>query len=293
MSMPAVTYGVPVVAGAAAAPFFGTPVVYSAPQVVYTTPGQVTQFGASSASAIPWVGAEAGHVTYLAPEAAETAQVMYSAGAEAGQGGQVTYLAPADAEAHQVTNTTGAEVGQAFYATAPTATDAGREIAIDASGVPVMEGGQITSLVPTVVEGSPVPTYVAPAEPVSFTEAGAGQYLYAAPMAARVNVSHEIFAKLAAGVQLTPEELRSLSGHPAPDEHLTAATVTQEQLVGSKESVAAIASASCTAVGTEVEAADLGVAVTSAEAKKKDPKTKSDSKKALKASKKKKEKGCC
>merc|ERR1719512_325331 len=43
---------------------------------------------------------------------------------------------------------------------------------------------------------------------------------YGAPMVAaapaRVSVSPEIFAKLAAGGQLTPEEMAQLSGQPAP-----------------------------------------------------------------------------
>merc|ERR1719512_139524 len=43
---------------------------------------------------------------------------------------------------------------------------------------------------------------------------------YGAPMVAaapaRVTVSPEIFAKLAAGGQLTPEEMAQLSGQPAP-----------------------------------------------------------------------------
>merc|ERR1719262_1535657 len=46
-----------------------------------------------------------------------------------------------------------------------------------------------------------------------------GQVVYGAPMVAapaRVNVSHEIFAKLAAGGQLTPEEMEQLTGQPAP-----------------------------------------------------------------------------
>merc|ERR1711972_82603 len=46
-----------------------------------------------------------------------------------------------------------------------------------------------------------------------------GQFVYGAPMVAaapaRVNVSPEIFAKLAAGGQLTPDEMAQLSGQPA------------------------------------------------------------------------------
>jgi len=216
-------------------------------------------------------------VTYLAPAPAEAGPVMYAAP-------QVVYAA-------------GAEVGQASSATAPTVLEDGREMAIDASGAAVTEGGQIANLVPTGVEGSPVPTYVAPcvpAEPVAYMEAGAGQQMFAAPMAARVNVSHEIFAKLAAGMQLTPEEMRSLSGLPAADGHPTATPPEQEQPVGLEESAATAATVECdTAAVTGVAAADEAAAITSAEGKKNDPKTKSDSKKALKASKKKKEKGCC
>jgi len=289
MAMPTVTYGAPVVHGATAAPFFGAPMVYSAPQAVYTTPGQVTYFGAPSA--------EAGQVMYATPATAEMGQVIYAAPWVGAEAGHVTYLAPAGAEAAQVMFAAGAEVGQPSCVTAPTVPEEGQELTTDASGAAVTEGGQIASLVPTVVEGSPVPTYVAPCEPaelVANMEAGAGQQMYAAPMAARVNVSHEIFAKLAAGVQLTPEEMRSLSGQPAADEHPPAIPSAQEQPVGLEESAATAATAEGdTAVVTDVAAADEAAAITRAEEKKKDPKKKSDSKKALKASKTKKEKGCC
>merc|ERR1719512_589705 len=72
----------------------------------------------------------------------------------------------------------------------------GQEIA----GVPTELAGQFTYAAPEGVEGQ--------------------QLIYGAPMVvaapARVNVSHEIFAKLAAGGTLTPEEMAELSGQPAP-----------------------------------------------------------------------------
>jgi len=274
MAMPTVTYGAPVVTEAAAAPFFGTPVVYSAPQAVYTIPGQVTYLSAPSA--------EAGQVVYASP--AEMGQATFA------EVGHMTYTASAGAETSQVV---GAAVGQALCVAAPTALEDGQELPNDASGAAVTEGGQIVSLVPTVVEGSPVPTYVAPyvpAEPIAYAECMPGQQMYAAPMGARVNVSHEIFAKLAAGVQLTPEEMRSLSGQPDQPTGVPPAT---EQPVGLEGSAAAAVTVQSDTAGiTDVAAAD-SAANRNTEATKKDPKKKSDSKKALKASKKKKEKGCC
>jgi len=265
MAMPTVTYGAPV---ATAAPFLSPPIVYSAPQAVFAQPGQVTYMGAPSA--------DGGQIMYLSPATAEIGQAMYTAPWTAAEAGQVMYLPPG-AEAAQVA---GAEEGQ--------------ELTFDASGVAVTESGQIASLVPTILEGSPVPTYASPCAPVGYMEAAAGQQTYAAPMAARVNVSHEIFAKLAAGVQLTPEEMRALSGQPAADEHPTATVPPPEQPVELKETAAVpVGIESGTAEVMEVAAADAAAANTSAEAKKTDPKKKSDAKKALKASKKKKEKGCC
>merc|ERR1719422_91151 len=213
---------------------------------------------------------------YASPATAEMGQVMYAApwaGAE-----EVTYLAPVAAEAEQVMIAAGAEVGQASCVTAPTALEEGQEVAPDALGA-AAEGGQIASLAPTLVEGSPVPTSCAPVEPLAYMEAAAGQQMYAAPVAARVNVSHEIFAKLAAGLQLTPEEMISLSGQPAADEHPAANPSALEHPVGLEESAeTAAAVESEMAVVTEVAAADTAAAITSTEAKTHDPKE-SDSKK--------------
>jgi len=288
MAMPTVTYGAPVVNEAAAAPFFGTPVVYSAPQAVYTMPGQVTYLSAPSA--------EAGQVMYASPATAEMGQAMYVAPLAGADVGHVTYIASAGAETSQVVTATGAAVGQAPGVAAPTVLEDGQELANDASGAAVTEGGQIVSLVPTVVEGSPVPTYVAPyvpAEPLAYAEALQGQQMYAAPMGARVNVSHEIFAKLAAGVQLTPEEMKSLSGQPVGPDQPTAVPAAHEQPVGLEGSAAAAVTIQSDSAGvTDVAGADAA-ADGKTETKQKDPKKKSDSKKALRASKKKKEKGCC
>merc|ERR1719343_731378 len=72
----------------------------------------------------------------------------------------------------------------------------------------VYQGGQFAYITP---EGGEVVQEGAEAQQVAF---------YGAPMVAaapaRVNVSPEIFAKLAAGGQLTPEEMAQLSGQPAP-----------------------------------------------------------------------------
>merc|ERR1719277_1870993 len=97
--------------------------------------------------------------------------------------------------------------------------------------------------------------------------------MYGAPMVAaapaRINVSHEIFAKLAAGGSLTPEEMAQLSGQPAP----------APMMPGSPHAAAAPGSAKASGKKDKKD--------------KKDKSAKSGSKKALKASKKKKEKGCC
>merc|ERR1719493_487290 len=129
----------------------------------------------------------------------------------------------------------------------------------DIAGAPTELAGQFTYATPEGVEGQ--------------------QLVYGAPMVvaapARVNVSHEIFAKLAAGVALTPEEMAQLSGQPAP----------APVVPGSPPAAAGAAAA----IGGQPAAAP-GSGKASGKKEKKD---KSGSKKALKASKKKKEKGCC
>merc|ERR1711920_409292 len=95
---------------------------------------------------------------------------------------------------------------------------------------------------------------------------------YEAP--GRINVSHELFAKLAAGGALTPEEIAQLEG-TMPAVEATVAAVEE-------------------APAPEAAAAGAEVAVdASASPKKSSNKKENGSKKALKASKKKKEKGCC
>merc|ERR1719493_314456 len=83
---------------------------------------------------------------------------------------------------------------------------------IQGGGQQVLVEGQEIAGAPTELAGHFA--YAAP-------EGAEGQHLvYGAPMVvaapARVNVSHEIFAKLAAGGTLTPEEMAQLSGQPAP-----------------------------------------------------------------------------
>merc|ERR1719412_3391343 len=83
---------------------------------------------------------------------------------------------------------------------------------IQGDGQQIFMDGQELADAPTELAGQF--TYAAP-------EGVEGQQLmYGAPMVvaapARVNVSHEIFAKLAAGGTLTPEEMAQLSGQPAP-----------------------------------------------------------------------------
>merc|ERR1719384_823112 len=74
----------------------------------------------------------------------------------------------------------------------PMVQPAGQEIA----GAPIELAGQIAYAAPEGIEGQ--------------------QLGYSAPLVAtapaRINVSHEIFAKLAAGGSLTPDEMAQLSG---------------------------------------------------------------------------------
>merc|ERR1740116_389801 len=104
-----------------------------------------------------------------------------------------------------------------------------------------------------------------------------GQMMYGAPMVAapaRVNVSHEIFAKLAAGGQLTPEEMEQLTGQPAP----------APGMPGSPHAAGAIG------VHAGVPGSVAGEPGSAKASGKKDKKGKDGSKKSLKASKKKKAK---
>merc|ERR1712176_459575 len=78
-----------------------------------------------------------------------------------------------------------------------------------------MGGAEAQQVVYVDEQGQPIE---APAEGQVFVEPG--QMMYAAPppvaAPARINVSPEIFAKLAAGGVLTPEEMAQLSGQAAP-----------------------------------------------------------------------------
>merc|ERR1711994_323683 len=142
----------------------------------------------------------------------------------------------------------------------------GEQVVMD--GHPVEMAGQITYAAPEAVDGQ--------------------QLVYAAPMVvaapARHNVSHEIFAKLAAGVSLTPEEMAQLSGQPASAAALPG-SLHSAVLPGSPHAAAAPVG-----VNDGHAAASPGSTKASGKTEKKE---KSGSKKALKASKKKKEKGCC
>merc|ERR1719277_701779 len=128
--------------------------------------------------------------------------------------------------------------------------------------VTYLQGAEAQQVVYVDEQGQPIE---APAEGQVFVEPG--QMMYAAPppvaAPARINVSPEIFAKLAAGGVLTPEEMAQLSGQAAPE-----------------QPVHAEAEAAATAAGVGAAAA-----VTSAKASKKKSSSKG-SKKALKASKK-------
>eukprot|EP00493_Phyllostaurus_siculus_P003212 UN03226 len=148
MAMPTVTYGAPVVTEAAAAPFFGTPVVYSAPQAVYAISGQVTYLSAPSA--------EAGQVVYASPAAAEMGQATFAAPLAGAEVGHMTYIASAGAETSQ------AAVGQALCVAGQQFWRMDKSCLMMPLGLPSRRVARSSRYVPTVVEGSPVPTYVAP-----------------------------------------------------------------------------------------------------------------------------------
>mmetsp|Transcript_37539 Transcript_37539/g.97089 ORF Transcript_37539/g.97089 Transcript_37539/m.97089 type:complete len:150 (-) Transcript_37539:236-685(-) len=87
---------------------------------------------------------------------------------------------------------------------------------------------------PFVVEAAPIGTYATPvysAAPVTYVQmpmassvsapmggsAAVPQMMYAAPAAPAVfNIPPELFAKLASGGSMTPEEVAALTGAPAP-----------------------------------------------------------------------------
>merc|ERR1719296_170815 len=154
---------------------------------------------------------------------------------------------------------------------------------VNEAGQQVDEAGNLVQVEGQVMEGQVM--YAAPeaqqilyvdehGQPVEAPEGAVFEQpvLYAPPPVAapaRINVSPEIFAKLAAGGTLTPEEMAQLSGEAAPVEPVM-------PVPGSPAPAA--------------PAAPAAAANTSAKASKKKEK---GSKKALKASKKKKEKGCC
>jgi len=165
----------------------------------------------------------------------------------------------------------------------------------EGQAVQVDEAGQVVQADGTVMEAQPLTYFAAPegqqvlsvdeqGNPLQVAEGAEGavmmsadgqvlqqQVLYAPPppAPARINVSPEIFAKLAAGGTLTPEEIAEISG---PTPAMEAGVEVPTAVPGADSPAGAPAA---------------GVASSSAKASKK-----KSSKKALKASKKKKT-GCC
>merc|ERR1712061_276983 len=88
---------------------------------------------------------------------------------------------------------------QVVYTSAPTVAEDGQVVYSAAPAV--AEGGQVVYAAPPVegVEGAQM-IYAAPPPVVQYEAPG------------RINVSHELFAKLAAGGALTPEEIAQLEG---------------------------------------------------------------------------------
>merc|ERR1719189_3309757 len=102
---------------------------------------------------------------------------------------------------------------------------------------------------------------------------------------ARINVSPEIFAKLAAGGQLTLEEMAQLSGQPAPGQ-VEAGQPTPEQ----QQQQLASPIKQPTSGATESAGMAPGSAKASDKNEKNDKEDRTGSKEALKASKKKNDK---
>merc|ERR1719356_937459 len=110
---------------------------------------------------------------------------------------------------------------------------------------------------------------------------------------ARMNISPELFAKLAAGGQMTPEEMAELSGQPAPGQVEAGQPALVQQPTPGGSVAVQQQPASPMKQPTPGSAGAAGAAPGSAKASgKKEKKDKSGSKKSLKASKKKKSKGC-
>merc|ERR1719330_1789803 len=106
--------------------------------------------------------------------------------------------------------------GQVTYLTAPAPAEAGQVVYLDQNGQQVADPGQMVYVdqngQQVLMEGQALE-----GQQVHGAQIGMEGQLYGAPMMpARINVSHEIFAKLAAGGTLTPEEMAELSGQPAP-----------------------------------------------------------------------------
>jgi len=206
-----------------------------------TVPGQQVQYVMQAPAVQGVVYAQAPQpVAYVG---AQPAQYTYLAPPE----GQVTYLnAPAGEAGQQVVYLQGQD---------------GQQMHVQGQEVDGARNGPAEQFTYTALEGGEIAQVGAEAQQVAYYEASP----------ARVNVSHEIFAKLAAGVQLMPEEMAQLSGQPAP---------AGPAVPGSPQAAAA---------GAAVPGSPGHAKKASG---KKEKKEKSGEKKALKASKKKKN-GCC
>merc|ERR1719330_100128 len=173
----------------------------------------------------------------------------------------------------------------------------------EAQQVVLQEGQQVMLQDGQVVQQGMQLAYAAPeaggAEAQQATVVGAAM-VAASP--ARVNVSPELFAKLAAGGQLTPDEMAQLSGgQPAPGEvEAGQPALVQQPMPGQptpeqqqqQQQQLASPIKQPTPGATESAGMAPGSAKASDKNEKKDKKDKTGSKKSLKASKK-KNKSCC
>merc|ERR1740121_2898790 len=135
------------------------------------------------------------------------------------EGGQVMYAAPQIVEAPQVQYVVqGAEQQQVQYVVQ--GAEQPQAVTYAAPPVQYIQGGQIIQMAqPQVVSygastGASVGASIA--APIAAPMVAGCYGRYGAP------ISHELFAKLAAGGSLTPEETAQLTGQPAPGASIAA-----------------------------------------------------------------------
>merc|ERR1719203_1122049 len=271
------------------APMAAAPAVAEEGQAVYLE-AQATVEGAQATCATP-IATEGSKVVNLdaptakGPVVVEEGQVIGASMAV--EGAQATDASPVAILGEQEANATPVvmEVEQAFATQGPVEEG-------ETASAALVTGAEVEQAVAVVV------TPVAVAETSVVDTAGQATYvagvggevvppLVVAATPARVTVSPEVFAKLARGGTLTSEEMAKLMAQSAPD-----TPALQEQQPAAPEPVLAEAAVAATPEAGTVAAADF-LPPASAEALSGKEESSASKGKALKASKKKRSKGCC